>query len=507
MSKDKVLNLQLLADKADQLREKGKRVVLCHGVFDLVHTGHIRHLERAKEQGDTLFITVTADVYVNKGPGRPFFSQELRAEMLAALSCVDYVAINDAPTALNVIDALKPTIYVKGSDYKASEKDVTGNIEHEKNAVERHGGKIYFTDEIAFSSSSLLNEYFGVFPQETKNYLQNLKRSYTADQIIDKVKSLSSLKVLVFGDAIVDEYHYTTPLGQSGKGNILAVKYESSELFAGGVLAAANHLAKFTPHVTLATALGTKPSYEEFIRSKLVKGIQPNFFYSEGEPTTIKRRFVDPDMAKLFEVYFFKDDPLPASLDTEVCRWLSGVVESFDVVIVPDFGNGFITSKMVSVLSEKAKFLAVNTQVNSGNRGYHVIHRYSRADFVSLNEPELRLASHNKHDPLEQVAKDVGRKVKASCVAVTLGTKGAMMMDVERNHAFHVPALSTKVVDRIGAGDCFLSLAGLSLAGKLPPEIAVFVASVAAALDVQIVCNREPINPTHLYKYITTLLK
>ena len=198
---------------------------------------------------------------------------------------------------------------------------------------------------------------------------------------------------------------------------------------------------------------------------------------------------------------------MPTGLDAEVCRWLSGVVENFDVVIVPDFGNGFITPKMVSVLSEKAKFLAVNTQVNSGNRGYHVIHRYSRADFISLNEPELRLASHNKHDPLEQVAKDVGRKVKASCVAVTLGTKGAMMMDVKRGQAFRVPALSTKVVDRIGAGDCFLSLAGLSLAGKLPPEVAVFVASVAAALDVQIVCNREPINPTHLYKYITTLLK
>ena len=81
------------------------------------------------------------------------------------------------------------------------------------------------------------------------------------------------------------------------------------------------------------------------------------------------------------------------------------------------------------------------------------------------------------------------------------------MLDRERGVVHNVPALSTKVVDRIGAGDAFLSLASICLGGGLPSQVAAFVGSAAAALDVQIVCNREPVNMTALSKYITTLLK
>ncbi|MBI3252615.1 MAG: adenylyltransferase/cytidyltransferase family protein [Candidatus Omnitrophica bacterium] len=507
MLNDKLLSLEALAVKSREFRQRGKRVVLCHGVFDLLHNGHIRHLQKAKEQGDFLLVTLTADTYVNKGPGRPVFAEQLRAEMISALACVDYVAVNHAATAIKVIQAMRPHVYAKGADYKSSKKDLTGNILHEKNTVKKYGGVVYYTDEITFSSSSLLNGYFGVFPEETKRYLQEFRKSSSDSAVIGRIKSLASLRALVFGDAIVDEYCYTSPLGQTGKGNILAVKYDSEEQFAGGALAAANHLSRFVGSVTVAAALGTRPSHEAFIRSKLTKGVRPQFFYIPNETTLVKRRFVDPDLAKLFEVYFYNEGALPAPVDRQVCRWLEKMVGAFDIVVVPDFGNGFITPAMIKILTRKAKFLAVNTQVNSGNRGYHVIHRYPRADFVSLNEPELRLASHNRHDSLETVAASVAKKVGASFIAVTRGTNGALMMDVKKKKVCSVPALSTKVVDRIGAGDCFLSIAGACLAGKLPAETAAFVASAAAALDVQIVCNREPIDPVTLFKYVTTLLK
>jgi sugar/nucleoside kinase (ribokinase family) len=136
-----------------------------------------------------------------------------------------------------------------------------------------------------------------------------------------------------------------------------------------------------------------------------------------------------------------------------------------------------------------------------------VIHRYPRADFVSLNEPELRLAAHNRQDPLESVAKHVGKLAKVKQLAVTRGTKGMLMYDRQEETFHKVPALSTKVVDRIGAGDAFLSLAGLCLGGGIAPEVAAFVGSAAAAIDVQIVCNREPVDSVGLQKYISTLLK
>ncbi len=507
MSTDKILPLSELVKIARELREQGKRVVLCHGTFDLMHTGHIRHLQRARQEGDVLCVTVTADAFVNKGPGRPVFNELLRAESLAALACVDHVAINPAVTAVKVLNEIRPNVYAKGSDYQSHSEDVTGNITLEQQAVEAHGGRIFYTDEITFSSSNLLNEHFNIFPPDTKEFLGGFRSRWSDKEVNRQIASLSKLNVLVIGDAIVDQYHYTAPLGQTGKGNILAVRYDSEEQFAGGAIAVANHVAGFASRVTLVTGLGSTDSHEEFIRSKLLGNVEPVFFHFQDAPTVTKRRFVDADLAKFFEVYFFREDPVLAESEAVVCAWLQKQVQTHDVVIVPDFGNGFITPGMIAVLSEKAKFLAVNTQINSGNRGYHVIHRYPRADFISLNEPELRLAAHNRHDPVEAVAEHVGARASVSQLAVTRGTKGVVMYD-RSSHMFHnIPALSTKVVDRIGAGDAFLSLAGLSLGAGLAPEIAAFVGSAAAAIDVQIVCNREPVSLVGLQKYVGTLLK
>src|ERR1043166_3956526 len=503
----KVLPLDEVARVVARHRGDHQRVVLCHGTFDLMHTGHIRHLQRARTEGDVLVVTVTADAHVNKGPGRPVFSQELRAETLAALACVDYVAISHAPTSIEVINTLKPDVYVKGSDYRVEADDITGNITREREAVEHHGGALRFTDEITFSSTNLLNEHFGVFSEETKLYLNTIRAQYGAPGVIDAVKKLGRSRVLVVGDAIIDQYHYITPLGQTGKGNVLAVKYESEEQFCGGALAVANHVAGFAGEVTLVTGLGTVETHEAFIRSKLLPNVKPVFSYIENVPTVTKRRFVDPDLGKLFEVAFFDPDPVLNGVDADMARWLGAHAGEFDAVIVPDFGNGLISPEVVAALCDSSRFLAVNTQVNSGNKGHHVISRYRRADFIALNEPEIRLATHNPTDALGTLAARVGERAGARCVAVTRGSKGVLMRDQTTGENHRVPALSTRVVDRVGAGDAFLSLAGLCVSGGVPADLAAFVGGVAAALDVQIVCNREPVTATNLYRYVTTLLK
>lgn len=507
MTVQKIIGLSEMAERSRQMRAEGKRVVLCHGTFDLMHTGHIRYLQRAKQEGDVLLVTVTGDAYVNKGPGRPVFNEHLRAENLAALACVEYVAVNHAVTAVEALHEIRPNIYAKGGEYRSHDDDVTGNIAREQKAVEAHGGQVFYTDELTFSSSNLLNEHFNIFPPETKEFLKDFRSRWSDKEIQNQIASLADLKVLVIGDAIIDQYHYSSPLGQTGKGNVFAVRYDSEEQFAGGAIAVANHIAGFADSVTLVTGLGSVESHEPFIRNKLLPNVEPAFFYFQDAPTVTKRRFVDADMAKLFEVYFYKDDPILGETENKVCQWLNAHVGEYDVVVVPDFGNGFITPDMIAILSDKAKFLAVNTQINSGNRGYHVIHRYPRVDFASLNEPELRLAAHNRHDPLEAVSKQVGKRVHVQQLAVTRGVKGVMMFDRQSRKFHTVPALSTRVVDRIGAGDAFLSLAGLCVAKGLHAEVSAFVGSVAAAMDVQIVCNREPVDPIGLNKYVATLLK
>ena len=507
MTAQKITSVETLAQRSRQWRAEGRRVVLCHGTFDLMHTGHIRYLQRARQEGDVLLVTVTGDDFVNKGPGRPVFSERLRAENLAALACVDQVAINPAVSAVELLHQVQPSVYCKGSEYRKASDDVTGNIQLEQDAVEAHGGAVMFTDELTFSSSNLLNEHFDVFPPETRAFLNGFKQRWQEKDVHRMIASLADLKVLVVGDAIIDQYHYTSPLGQAGKGNFMAVSYESEEQFAGGSLAVANHVAGFARNVTLVTGLGALDSHEAFIREKLLPNVKPHFFTFPDAPTVTKRRFVDADLNKLFEVYFFKENAVRGEVEDRLCDWLSDHLQDFDAVVVPDFGNGFITTRMVEQLATKAKFLAVNTQINSGNRGYHVIHRYPRADFISLNEPELRLATHNRHDPLEEVIESVCGRMGSQAVAITRGTKGVLVHDCI-THDFHpVPALSTKVVDRVGAGDAFLSLAALCSARGLPAEVTGFVGSVAAALDVQVVGNRESIGPVPLAKYVSTLLK
>lgn len=507
MSTNKILELNELAQRARALRAQGKSVVLCHGTFDLMHTGHIRYLQRAREEGDILLVTVTGDAYVNKGPGRPVFNEQLRAENLAALACVDFVAINQAVSAVEALHQIRPNIYAKGSEYRSHGDDVTGNIVLEQKTVEKHGGQIFYTDEITFSSSNLLNSHFDIFPQQVKEFLSDFRERRPEKDVQNMIASLADMRVLVVGDAIIDQYHYTSPLGQTGKGSFLAVRYESEEQFAGGAIAVANHVAGFAKTVTLLTGLGAVNSHEGFIREKLLKNVEPKFYTFADAPTVTKRRFVDGDLLKLFEVYFCHDNPVDVALEERICQWLESNIGGYDVVIVPDFGNGFITNRMIDIFADKAKFLAVNTQINSGNRGYHVIHRYPRADFASLNEPELRLAAHNRSDPLESVSEQVGARVGVKQLAVTRGTRGVMMYD-RGSKVFHkIPALSTKVVDRVGAGDAFLSLAGLCAAKGLDAEVAAFVGSVAAAMEVQIVCNREPVSRIGLSKYIASLLK
>src|SRR3989338_2963807 len=179
-------------------KENGKKIVLCHGVFDLLHPGHILHFKAAKRMGDILVVTVTPDRLVNKGPERPYFNQRLRVESISALQSVDYVAVNEWPTAVETIRRLKPDVYAKGNDYADPSQDLTGKISFEIDAVKEAGGQIAFTSEETFSSTNLLNQFFTTYPPETEVFLQKFRKKHSADEIINDLRSLIDLKVVVF---------------------------------------------------------------------------------------------------------------------------------------------------------------------------------------------------------------------------------------------------------------------------------------------------------------------
>lgn len=502
----KIKSLDEIQELLMPLRADGKRIVHCHGVFDLLHPGHIHHFREAKAQGDALVVTITPDRFVNKGPGRPAFNETLRLKTLAALADVDFVVLNDAPDAVTAINRIKPNVYIKGAEYKEHSKDVTGKISDEVSAVESCGGAIHYTsDDVVFSSSSLLNRHFDPPSSETVQFMDYLKSKYGERDLLNVIESLKDLKVLVVGDAIIDEYQYVAPLGQSGKGLHMTARCLEKEVFLGGSLIIANHLAQFCDNVTLLTAIGKE--CRPFIEKTLDEKVQPLFIEMEHQPTLTKKRYVlkeGKQLTKLFETYS-TNEPLLTDEATEHVKYFIAR-DNYDLVLVCDFGNGFTNPSIIEELSSVKSVLAVNTQTNSGNRGFNVVTHYKRADFISLNEAELRLAAHDRHSDLTAVLEKISERLQCPHISVTRGVKGVFCFSQEQRN-LEIPAFTSSVVDRVGAGDSYFALAALCLAKGHPHEVAGFIGSLAASINVQVVGNKESATKAALCKYLVRLMK
>ncbi|TAL62894.1 MAG: hypothetical protein EPN85_01555 [Bacteroidetes bacterium] len=506
MSASKILSLEQVEKVASGLKRSGKTIAHCHGCFDLLHPGHIKHFEAAKKIADVVIVTLTPDRFVNKGPGRPVFNERLRLESIAALEAVDFVALNKWPAAVEVIERIKPNFYVKGQDYKDREKDVTKNILREENAVKSVGGKIYFTEEIAFSSSSLINTHFSPHNEKTQEYLTAFKKKNSADEINLDLEKLKNISVLVIGDTIIDEYHYCQPLGKSTKSPNISAVYLKQNVFAGGVLAVANHVSQFAGNVELVTVLGKENSQKEVISEKLASGILKKFFFREDGPTNTKRRYLDKYLdIKLFEVTFMNDKHIEEKLEKEVLAYLKNAVKKHDMILVTDFGHGFITPAIIKFLESSGKYLAVNAQTNSNNYGYNYITKYKRTDFVSIDERELRMPFSDSHGNMDDLIRKLKTITHAGIIQITLGEKGSKIFSKNKFH--FTPAFATSIRDSVGAGDAVLSVTALCACQNVAPEIISFVGNCVGALAVQIIGNEHPVYKKDLTKFIQHFLK
>jgi rfaE bifunctional protein kinase chain/domain/rfaE bifunctional protein nucleotidyltransferase chain/domain len=503
----KILSLQDLSNHLDTIRQD-KKIVLCHGVFDLLHIGHIKYFQSAKTAGDILIVTVTPDRYVNKGPTRPAFQEQLRCEAIAALAVVDYVALNEWPTAVETIRLLKPDIYAKGSEYKKSENDVTGMIVEEEQALQEIGGSMLFTDDIVFSSSTLLNRFLSDFPEETRNFLQTISKEYGESNIISYLDNARSLKVLIIGEAIIDEYNYCDMIGVATKDPAIGVRYLSKDKFAGGILAVANNLANFCDNVDLIAMLGEFEPEDSFVKEHLNRNITPLFFYKQNSPTIVKQRFVleGPAIQKLFEVHKINQRDLSAPEQSSLNDLILSRISNYDLVLVVDYGHGFISQDTARLISENAKFLAVNTQTNSGNRGFNVISKYPSADFICLNDLEVRLEERNNPGTIFDMIKNIAKKHSCSIAVVTQGKVGCICVQ-EKEEITIVPAFAKTVVDRIGSGDAFIGLASLVAVQQSPAIIAGFIGNAAASVAVSTVGHKSSIENVAFKKYLSMLLK
>ncbi len=333
-----------------------------------------------------------------------------------------------------------------------------------------------------------------------------MRARYQAEQVRGFVEQLRPLRVLAIGETILDEYVYCDALGKSGKEPILAMRYLSREMYAGGILAISNHLAEFCQQVDLLTYLGTTEPREEFVRERLKPNIDPRFVYKPSSPTIVKRRYVESySLAKLFGVYRIDDEPITGAEEDQLCEELDSLLSEVDVVIVADYGHGLITPRMVDLLIEKSRFLAVNTQINAANIGFHTISKYRRADYVCIQEGELRHDSRSRDGDAKDLVAALAERLSCRSCMTTRGKYGSLLY--RRGEGFfECPAFAVRIVDRIGAGDALLALTSLCEARGLPAEVTGLLGNLAGAEAVATVGNKASVDRQRMLGRVDRLL-
>ena len=504
----KIKTLEELQRIIVNLKSKGKKIVHCHGVFDLLHVGHIRHFEEARSFGDVLVVTITPDEFVNKGPNHPAFTSALRLEVLAALECVDYVTANKWPNAVETIKMIKPDIYCKGPDFKNQADDITGKIVDEEEAVKSVDGEIRYTSDITFSSSNLLNKFGDVYNKSQKSFIQNLLKAQNFDEIKIKVDELKNLKVLVLGETIIDQYIFCEALGKSGKEPILVLRDLNMEQFSGGAAAIARHLSDFCGTVSLLSMLGEKKEYETFVLENLPDNVNPYFIYKKGAQTIAKKRFVDYiSKSKALGVYTINDSQMNGENEIQLTSLLDELIPKHDLVIVSDYGHGFISKEIAKYISKQSVFTSLNAQINAANIGYHTMNNYRGIDCTIINETELRHELRDRETGVEELMKQLAQSLQTKNLVVTQGNSGATLYASDNNQYYHCPAFAAKIVDKIGAGDAMLALLSCSIKTGFDADLALFMGSLAAAQSVETIGNSTPVNKVQLLKTFSHALK
>lgn len=492
-----------------KIKDAGKTIALCHGVFDLVHPGHIIHLEQAKEMADVLVVSITAARYVRKGPGRPYFDDEMRMKVLSALECVDYVMISEGYTVDDIIENVEPDLYVKGQEYQNAGDDITGKITEEQELVEKHGGRLGFTSGQVFSSTKLINTAMSGLSDEVRHYMEDFRTRHDMREIKEYADKIKKLKVLVVGDVIIDKYTYCSIQGMMSKDMGYSARLSHSEEYLGGSVAITRHLATFTDDVTLMSIIGNEEEMRLRLFDELADRIQLKLTYSSFFPTIVKHRYLTRNEKREEYKKIFAVNNIPEAMKYEEEAYtgfkekLRDKIADYDVVFLCDFGHGLIDCETIEIVQQNAKYLVLNCQTNSTNKGLNIITKYNRADVFTLDQQELKLAYPEYSLDEQSALKKLSAHLSGSGW-LTRGAKGAY----EVNDAViqECPAFTLSVKDTIGAGDAFFAMAGIFAAVGAPIEVGTFIGNIGGALGANIVGNKDAVEKVNVLKYASTLM-
>ncbi|MFO0827553.1 MAG: PfkB family carbohydrate kinase [Phycisphaerales bacterium] len=486
----KILSVSQASEAVRAARLAGETVVQCHGCFDIVHPGHIRHLRHARSFGTRLLVTVTGDAVMAKGEGRPLIPQELRAENLAALDFVDWVAVNDEPTAAELLEHTRPDVYVKGKEY---ERNGDPRFLLERQIVERHGGRVVFTSgDVVFSSTALiaaLEDRADPFQSRVRGLLA---RHGLESQGVDRlVAGFRGRRVLVIGEVVIDTYVLCDRAEVASESVMLSLRPIDRRSFDGGAAIVAQHLAALGASPILVTALPRSLDAERMRRRLGERGVDVRTIESD-RPVVEKQRFL-VGAQKVMRLEVGQRLEVDAAQRDRLQELAASAAEGCDAAILTDFGLGLLGPGSIGLL---CRALRPRVRIMSGDvsgRRANLL-AMTEMDLVCPSESELRDALQLPEDGLAAVTWSLLDLTRSRAAIVTLGSDGLIAFDrpigqhdgqryTERVAGEHVPSFAPFAVDQLGCGDALLSAATLTLAAGGSVAQAAIVGNVAAAAE------------------------
>lgn len=490
----------------EQLREilgnrpRKRKVIMCHGVFDVVHPGHVRHLIYAKSKADILVASLTADAHISKGMHRPHVPQELRALNLAAFEIVDYVVVDRNPTPIENLKLLQPDFFAKGYEYTSG--GLPPKTQQEVEVLRSYGGEIIFTPgDIVYSSTRLINL---APPAITHEKLLTFMDSegLTFDSLRAALEGLNRFRVHVVGDTIVDSYTQTAMIGGQTKTPTMSVLYERRDDYIGGAAVVAEHLRAAGAEVAFSTVLG-EDDLKNFVLDGMQRaGIDCRAVIDKTRPTTNKNAIVAGGYRLL------KIDTLDnRSISDEIVGKLAMAVQEVpsDAVVFSDFRHGIFNRRTIPPLVASipaGRFKVADSQVASrwGN-----ITEFKGFDLITPNEREARFALADQDSGIRPLASALYDEAQCKTLILKLGERGVLTCRSSDHQSLEsfivVDSFVERVVDAVGAGDALLAYATLAKLATGSDAVATILGSIAAACECEVDGN-HPVTPNDVRRKI-----
>ena len=502
--KDKIISVAKLK-KIIKNSNDNKTTVLCHGCFDIVHPGHLRHLQYAKSKSDILIVSLTADKFISKGISRPHIPEKLRAENLAAYEIVDYVLIDDNEKPLSLLKQIKPTFFAKGFEYNA--RGLTEATKEEIQVVRTYNGKMLFTPgDIVFSSSALLNLNLPNIAVDKLIMLMDAG-GISFNKLKKTIKGLEGTKVHVVGDTIIDTFTRTTTIGGQTKTPTLSFLYQNTENYLGGAGIVSKHLKAAGAKVEFTTVLGKDDLKNYVIKDLKNSGVKLNAVIDSSRPTTEKNTIVNQNY-RLLKIDKLDNRPIDEKILKKIINYIKN--SQSKNIIFSDFRHGIFNSQSIPLMNSNVidfNFKAADSQVASrwGN-----ILEYENFDLITPNEKEARFALADQDGTVKDLAYELYRSTNCKNIILKLGERGVYSLSSSnvKNETFDfsIDSFCNNLIDPVGAGDALLAYSSLTYIKTK----SIIIASIIGVMAASIECERDgniPITSEEVIKRIEEIEK